>query len=108
MKGDFYTAVTRPPAGYRGNPFIIEAGLAYGKGPDQATATPDAPAAPLAAGEQREDDNELARVIRYANRVPLLYQQSACATFKATLETPSPNHGTAQSRGPPPNGPLVD
>src|SRR5215813_2434477 len=37
IKGDFYTAVTRPPAVYRGNPFIIEAGLAYGKGPEQAT-----------------------------------------------------------------------
>ena len=36
IKGEFYTAVTRPPAVYRGNPFIIEAGLAFGKGPDQA------------------------------------------------------------------------
>src|SRR5262249_8239197 len=35
IKGDFYTAVTRPPAVYRGNPFIIESGLAYGKGPEQ-------------------------------------------------------------------------
>src|SRR5262249_34703901 len=83
IKGDFYTAVSRPPAVYRGNPFIIEAGLAYGKGPDQAAAPPEAPAAPLAEGEQADDDQELARVIRYANRVPLLYQQSACATFKA-------------------------
>jgi DNA topoisomerase-6 subunit B len=32
IKGDFYTAVTRPPSVYRGNPFIIEAGLAFGKG----------------------------------------------------------------------------
>ena len=38
IKGEFYTAVTRPPAVYRGNPFVIEAGLAYGKGPDQAAA----------------------------------------------------------------------
>src|SRR5260370_41698279 len=106
IKGDFYTAVTRPPAVYRGTPFIIEAGLAYGKGPAQATATPDAPAAPLAEGEQREDDNELARVIRYANRVPLLYQQSACATFKAALETPWPNYGIPQSRPPLPAAPT--
>src|SRR6266404_12575 len=67
IKGEFYTAVTRPPAVYRGNPFIIEAGLAYGKGPDLAAAPPEAPAVPLAEGEQREDDDELARVIRYAN-----------------------------------------
>src|SRR3989475_7085495 len=31
IKGGFYTAVTRPPAVYRGNPFVIEAGLGYGK-----------------------------------------------------------------------------
>src|SRR5437660_9149736 len=107
IKGDFYTAVTRPPAVYRGNPFIIEAGLAFGKGPDQAAATPEAPAVPLAEGEEREDENELARVIRYANRVPLLYQQSACATFKAALETAWRNYGVAQSRGALPTGPMV-
>ncbi len=106
IKGEFYTAVTRPPAVYRGNPFVIEAGLAYGKGPDQAAATPQAPT-PLAEGEQREDDDELARVIRYANRVPLLYQQSACATFKAALETAWRNYGVAQSRGALPAGPMV-
>jgi DNA topoisomerase VI subunit B len=107
IKGEFYTAVTRPPSVYRGNPFIIEAGLAFGKGPDLAPAPPDAPAVPLAEGEQPDDDNELARVIRYANRVPLLYQQSACATFKAALETAWRNYGVAQSRGALPAGPMV-
>jgi len=107
IKGEFYTAVTRPPAVYRGNPFIIEAGLAFGKGPDQTAATPEAPAVPLAEGEEREDDSELARVIRYANRVPLLYQQSACATFKAALETAWRNYGVTQSRGALPAGPMV-
>src|SRR6266850_2331033 len=108
IKGEFYTAVTRPPSVYRGNPFIIEAGLAFGKSPDQAAAaSPDAPVVPLAEGEEREDDNELARVIRYANRVPLLYQQSACATFKAALETAWRNYGVAQSRGALPAGPMV-
>jgi DNA topoisomerase-6 subunit B len=107
IKGDFYTAVTRPPAVYRGNPFIIEAGLAYGQGPAQAAGTPEAPAVPLAEGEQREADGELARVIRYANRVPLLYQQSACATFKAALETDWRNYGVNQSRGALPAGPMV-
>jgi DNA topoisomerase-6 subunit B len=107
IKGDFYTAVTRPPAVYRGNPFIIEAGLAFGKGPEQPGALPEAPATPLAEGEQEEDDRELARVIRYANRVPLLYQQSACATFKAVLETAWKNYGIAQSRGALPAGPMV-
>jgi DNA topoisomerase-6 subunit B len=107
IKGDFYTAVTRPPAVYRGNPFIIEAGLAFGKGPEQAAETPEAPAVPLAEGEQQDDDSELARVIRYANRVPLLYQQSACATFKSVLETTWRNYGVTQSRGALPAGPMV-
>src|SRR3989454_820 len=93
IKGEFYTAVTRPPAVYRGNPFVIEAGLAFGKGPDQATATPDAPTEALAEGEQRGDNDQLARVIRYANRVPLLYQPAACAIYKAGLEAAWRNHG---------------
>ena len=107
IKGEFYTAVTRPPAVYRGNPFIIEAGLAFGKGPEQAAAAAEAPAVPLAEGEERRTTDELARVIRYANRVPLLYQQSACATFKAALETAWRNYGVAQSRGALPAGPMV-
>jgi DNA topoisomerase-6 subunit B len=107
IKGDFYTAVTRSPAVYRGNPFVIEAGLAYGRGPDQAAAAGETPAVPLAEGEQAEGDGELARVIRYANRVPLLYQQSGCATFRAVLETAWRTYGIAQSRGVLPAGPLV-
>src|SRR6185437_9799830 len=30
VPGEFYVAATRPPAVYRGNPFVIEAALAYG------------------------------------------------------------------------------
>ena len=58
-------------------------------------------------GRKRDDDAELARVIRYANRVPLLYQQSACATFKAALNTTWKNYGVPQSRGALPAGPMV-
>jgi DNA topoisomerase VI subunit B len=106
IKGEFYTAVTRPPAVYRGNPFVIEAGLAYGKSPEQAAKVKE-PNIPLAEGEDKDDDLELASVIRYANRVPLLYQQSACATFKSVLETSWRNYGVAQSRGALPAGPMV-
>jgi len=88
IKGEFYTAVTRPAAVYRGNPFVIEAGLAFGKAPDQAeAATADAPAVPLAEGEERDDDNELARVIRYANRVPLPLPAVGLRDVQAALET---------------------
>ncbi len=83
---DFYTAVTRPPSVYRGNPFQIEAGIAYG-------------------GSIPADG--LARVLRYANRVPLLYQQSACAISKSVLTTSWRNYALQQSSGALPSGPLV-
>ena len=108
IKGDFYTAVTRPPAVYRGNPFVIEAGLAYGRGPDQGKDGQERKEVPLAEGETAgPNENELARVIRYANRVPLLYQQSSCASYKAVLDTTWRNYGVPQSRGAVPAGPMV-
>jgi DNA topoisomerase-6 subunit B len=107
IKGDFYTAVSRPPAVYRGNPFVIETGLAYGRGPSPEAESQKKKAIPLAEGEGQADDHELARVIRYANRVPLLYQQSACVIYKAVLDTTWRNYGVAQSRGAFPAGPMV-
>jgi DNA topoisomerase VI subunit B len=86
IEADFFTAVTRPPAVYRGNPFQIEAGLAYG-------------------GSLPAD--ELARVLRYANRVPLLYQQSACAITRSVLTTGWRNYALQQSAGALPTGPVV-
>ncbi len=106
IKGEFYTAVSRPPAVYRGNPFVIEAGLAFGNRPSEQPK-PEQPAGPRAEGEEEDENAELARVIRYANRVPLLYQQSACATFKAALNTTWKNYGVPQSRGALPAGPMV-
>jgi DNA topoisomerase VI subunit B len=106
IKGEFYTAVSRPPAVYRGNPFVIEAGLAFGRRPEEE-AKPKQPQLPKAEGEGDDEGSELARVIRYANRVPLLYQQSGCATFKAALSTTWKNYGVPQSRGALPGGPMV-
>jgi DNA topoisomerase-6 subunit B len=86
IEADFYTSVTRPPSVYRGNPFQIEAGLAYGG---------SLPA------------EGLARLLRYANRVPLLYQQSACAMTRSVLNTAWRNYALSQSAGALPSGPLV-
>ncbi|MCF7975185.1 MAG: DNA topoisomerase VI subunit B [Phycisphaerae bacterium] len=86
IDADFYTAVTRPPAVYRGNPFQIEVGAAYG-------------------GSLPGD--KLARVLRYANRVPLLYQQSACAITKSMVTTAWRNYALQQANGALPTGPLV-
>ena len=107
IKGEFYTAVSRPPAVYRGNPFVIEAGLAYGQALEEAAETQEEKKIPLAEGEDQQGNHELARVIRYANRVPLLYQQSACAIFKSVLDTTWRNYGVTQSRGALPAGPMV-
>jgi DNA topoisomerase VI subunit B len=107
IKGEFYTAVSRPPAVYRGNPFVIEAGLAYGRGPSLGEASQEPQPIALAEGETQENDHELARLIRYANRVPLLYQQSACVIYKSVLDTTWRNYGVSQSKGALPSGPMV-
>ncbi len=110
IKGDFYTAVTRSPSVYRGNPFVIEVGLAYGTGQAAAGAEEKddgKEAKPVAEGEAKKESVPLARLMRFANRVPLLYQQGACAVTKAVLETSWRKYGIAQSRGALPQGPLV-
>jgi DNA topoisomerase-6 subunit B len=83
---DFFAAISRPPAVYRGNPFQIEVGVAYGG---------DLPA------------DELVNLYRFANRVPLLYQQGACALTKSVLRTNWKAYGLQQSRGALPVGPMV-
>lgn len=103
IKAEFYTASTRPPAVYRGNPFQIEVGLAYGGelGMDKHDEDPES------AGNGKDDGEVSARVIRYANRVPLLYQQSSCCLFKSVVETKWNNYGLSQSGGALPRAPMV-
>jgi DNA topoisomerase-6 subunit B len=86
INAEFYCSVTRQPSVYSGNPFIIEVGLAYG-------------------GEQPGD--KTANLLRFANRVPLLYQQSACAMFKSVVSTAWRNYGLQQSNGSLPVAPLT-
>jgi DNA topoisomerase-6 subunit B len=83
---DFFTAVTRPPAVYRGNPFQIEVGLAYGGG---------------LPGDEPID------LYRYANRVPLQYQRSACAITKSVIATDWRKYALQQSRGALPLAPMI-
>ncbi|HIJ10796.1 TPA: DNA topoisomerase VI subunit B, partial [Candidatus Woesearchaeota archaeon] len=86
INAEFYCATTRPPNVYRGNPFIIEAAMAYG-------------------GEQSAD--KTVRVMRFANRVPLLYQQGACATTKSLQTMTWRSYGLQQSRNSIPIGPCT-
>ncbi len=85
-KAEFYTSSTRPPSVYRGNPFVVEVGLAYGG---------DLPA---------EDPAE---VIRFANRVPLQYQPKACAISEAVYDTNWKSYELQQPKGSLPVGPLA-
>jgi len=83
---DFYTSVTRSPSVYRGNPFRIEVGIAYG-------------------GDRAGDES--AYIMRFANRVPLLYQHSACNMTKAIIKTDWRKYNLQQPRGSLPIGPLI-
>jgi len=86
VAAEFYAAVTRTPDVYKGIPFVVEAAIAYG-------------------GEQKSDES--VRLLRFANRVPLLYQQSACAIFKSIVTTNWKPYGLQQSGDSMPSGPLT-
>ena len=109
---EFYTATTRSPAVYRGNPFIVEAAAAYGKkeeAGDDTQVGERAAAQEQSPAEKENDDEEtqLAKVMRFANRVPLLHQQSACAIYKGVAGLNWRPYGLAQARGALPSGPLT-
>ncbi len=95
VEAEFYAVCSRKPAVYRGNPFLIEAALAYGFKTDQPQDSDD------------PDKQPQLELKRFANRVPLLYQQSACAIHKAVVETNWRNYGLSQSKGALPMGPVV-
>lgn len=86
INAEFYCSATRPASVYRGNPFIVEVGLAYG-------------------GNQQGDT--AATIMRFANKVPLLYQQSACATFKGITGTNWRSYGLSQPGGSMPVAPIT-
>src|SRR5580765_4727953 len=53
LPGEFFCAATRPPAVYRGNPFLIEVGLAYGGASSTQKVTLDALADLLSESDAR-------------------------------------------------------
>ncbi len=98
VEAEFYAASTRKPSVYRGNPFLIEAAIAYGfkTAKDGGNGNGD-----------NEDTQVQMELKRFANRVPLLYQQGACAIHKAVTEINWRNYSLSQSRGALPIGPMV-
>ncbi|NKB70381.1 MAG: DNA topoisomerase VI subunit B [Candidatus Latescibacteria bacterium] len=86
VEAAYYTSTTRPPAVYRGNPFQVEVAMAL--------------------GGNIEAEGPIA-LMRFANRVPLLYQQAACATTRSAIGLDWRNYRLSQSSGSLPTGPLV-
>jgi DNA topoisomerase-6 subunit B len=82
----FIATVTRPPKVYRGNPFQVEVGLAYG-----GSWPADKPI----------------ELFRFANRVPLLFQRGACGMTEAIVKTDWRNYLLSQPRGSLPVGPMA-
>jgi DNA topoisomerase-6 subunit B len=82
----FIATVTRPPRVYRGNPFQVEVGLAYG-----GSWPADKPV----------------ELFRFANRVPLLFQRGACGITEAVVKTDWRNYLLSQPRGSLPVGPMA-
>ncbi len=78
---------TREPTVYSGNPFQVEVGLVYG-------------------GDLPKDSS--VRVLRFANRVPLMYKKGGCATTTAIQKIDWRIYGLDQKGGTGmPSGPAV-
>lgn len=159
VPGEFYTAATRPPAVYRGNPFQVEVALAYGGAPVTQNISSDLlrelleetdvrtirqflmntfqgigadgadkilkasglstrmtpskmpPKAVAALFSAMKNVNiaegQSMSVFRYANRVPLQSQLSACAITQTITNMNWRNYGLQQSRGGLPRGPIT-
>jgi DNA topoisomerase-6 subunit B len=85
-RAELYVSTTRPPSVYRGNPFVVEVGLAYG-------------------GDLPVD--EPAEIMRLANRVPLQYQPKACAISESVYQTNWKSYELTQPKGSLPVAPLA-
>jgi DNA topoisomerase-6 subunit B len=84
---DFISTVSRPVSVCRGNPFLVEAAIAYG-------------------GDI--DTEGRAEIYRFANRVPLMYQQGACAISHAIERINWKNYSLEQPKGAKaPMGPIM-
>jgi DNA topoisomerase-6 subunit B len=159
VPGEFFCAATRPPSVYRGNPFLIEVGLAYGGASPTQKVTLEALTELLAESDARSlrqfllttfdglgpagverilseagmgprqtptrldaesitklhaamknvnlSEGQVMQVLRYANRVPLLFQPAACAITQSVISNNWRSYGLSQSRNQLPVGPVT-
>lgn len=114
INAKFYVAVSRPMAVYRGNPFQVEVGIAYGQ-PGNAAITLDSSGhlqkKPQHKSEAAEKltlhGDQAAHLLRFANRVPLLYEQAGCAITRAVIQTNWHAYGLQQPKGALPIAPMA-
>jgi DNA topoisomerase-6 subunit B len=84
---EFIITASRPSSVYSGNPFQVEVGLVYG-------------------GSLPKE--EPVKLLRFANRVPLLYQQGGCVTSQAISSIDWRRYGLNQPSGKGiPSGPAI-
>jgi len=84
---EFIFTASRPPSVYTGNPFQVEVGLVYG-------------------GNLPKEDS--VKILRFANRVPLLYQQGGCIITSAISSIDWRRYGLNQPSGKGiPTGPAI-
>jgi len=84
---EFIITASRPSSVYSGNPFQIEVGLVYG-------------------GNLPKE--ETVKILRFANRVPLLYQQGGCVITQAISSIDWRRYGLTQPSGKGiPTGPAI-
>jgi DNA topoisomerase VI subunit B len=83
---EFVHTITRGATVYRGSPFQIEVGIGYG-------------------GELDKEGS--VKLVRFANKVPLLYQEGACALTQSVKKMNWKPYGLSQSSGSFPTGPAI-
>ncbi len=81
LNPEWISSLSRPPSVYRGWPFQIEVGIAYGGSITEPV------------------------VMRFANKVPLLYQQGDCAITKAAMAVDWKRYGVPGDKLP--EGPVA-
>ncbi len=87
FEAEYYGAVTRDASVHGGDPFVVEAGVAY--------------------GGELEVESQI-DLQRFANRVPLVYQRGACAITDVVRSIDWRNYNLDQSGGSGmPSGPMV-
>lgn len=114
IDADFYYALTRPPAVYRGNPFLVEVAIAYGHSTGTGLVLDESGHIQQTKRHKREavldlvpPANEPAQLLRFANRVPMLYDQAGCAITRAVVQTNWRAYGLQQTKGALPLAPMV-